>query len=236
MSSLYRVRPINVTSDCRSVAALLFSSRYLTGNESGGHGRPTAPSTMVLLSEVLAALSQDNAPPVLAAGGIANGAQIAAYLTAGASGAVLGTRFLLTPESPYSSAQKAILQAAKSKDTVRSLAFDLARGTNHWPEGIDGRGVRNKIVEDIDAGVEQQTVQERFRRAAEVGDPNYLLVWSGQGITLIDEIQPAKVRCCGHRGMLEHSADVCPHSYQHVVEDLHQELIEALRRAQRLLV
>ncbi|KAI0372799.1 2-nitropropane dioxygenase [Pilatotrama ljubarskyi] len=183
------------------------------GNESGGHGRSMAPSTMVLLSEVLAALPGDEAPPILAAGGIASGIQVAAYLTAGASGAVLGTRFLLTPESPYSSTQKAILQAAKSHQTVRSLAFDLARGTNNWPEGVDGRGIRNKIVEDIEVGVDPQTVQERFRRAAQASDPNYLLVWSGQGITLINEIKPAK----------------------EIVEELHGEILHALQRAQQIV-
>ncbi|KAI0629210.1 2-nitropropane dioxygenase [Trametes polyzona] len=164
------------------------------GSESGGHGRAAAPSTLVLLSEVLAALPQDNTVPVLAAGGIANGSQVAAYLTAGASGAVLGTRFLLTPESTYSSAQKSVLLAAKSHQTVRSLAFDDARGTNNWPQGIDGRGIRNRIVEDVNSGVDLKVVQERFRDAAKAGDPDYLLVWSGQGVSLMNEIKPAKVR------------------------------------------
>ncbi|KAH9852096.1 2-nitropropane dioxygenase [Lenzites betulinus] len=183
------------------------------GNESGGHGRSTAPSTMILLSEVLAALPQDSAPPVLAAGGIATGTHVAAYLTAGASGAVLGTRFLLTPESPCSTAQKSVLLATKSHQTVRSLAFDHARGTNSWPAGIDGRGVRNRIVEDIDAGVDHATVQERFRSAAQAGDADYLLVWSGQGVSLMDEIKPAKT----------------------VVEELHAEIVQALKRTWQFL-
>ncbi|KAI0819650.1 2-nitropropane dioxygenase [Trametes gibbosa] len=186
------------------------------GNESGGHGRSTAPSTMVLLSEVLALLPKATAPPVLAAGGIAHGMQVAAYLTAGASGAVLGTRFLLTRESPYSAAQKSVLLAAQSHQTVRSLAFDDARGTNRWPAGIDGRGVRNRIVEDIDAGVDHATVQERFRNAAQAGgdsDSDYLLVWSGQGVSLMDEIMPAKA----------------------IVEELHVEIVQALRCAQQFL-
>lgn len=178
-----------------------------SGNESGGHGRSTAPSTLVLLSEVLAALPQDTPTPVLAAGGIATGAQVAAYLTAGASGAVLGTRFLLTPESPYSAAQKAVLLGAKSHHTVRSLAFDDARGTNSWPAGIDGRGIRNRIVEDVEAGVDLPTVQERFRAATQAGDPDYLLVWSGQGISLINEIKPAKVSVISDCGDERNSDD-----------------------------
>ncbi|EIW58710.1 2-nitropropane dioxygenase [Trametes versicolor FP-101664 SS1] len=183
------------------------------GNESGGHGGAAAPSTMVLLSEVLAALPKESAPPVLAAGGIANGTQAAAYLTAGASGAVLGTRFLLTPESPYSDAQKSVLLGANSLQTVRSLAFDDARGTNSWPAGVDGRGIRNKIVGDAEAGADAQTLQERFRAAAQAGDPEYLLVWSGQGVSLVNDIKPAK----------------------DIVEELHADIVQALQRAQRLL-
>ena len=79
----------------------------MVGNESGGHGGATAPSAFILVSEVLAALPSPNAPPILVAGGLANGTQVAAYLALGTAGAVLGTRFLLTPESPYSDAQKA---------------------------------------------------------------------------------------------------------------------------------
>ncbi|KAI0763768.1 2-nitropropane dioxygenase [Trametes elegans] len=188
------------------------------GNESGGHGRSTAPSTLVLLSEVLAALPSASAPPILAAGGIATGAQVAAYLTAGASGAVLGTRFLLTPESPYSAAQKRALLAATASRTVRTLAFDTARGTNAWPAGIDGRGLRNGIVADVEAGVDEQTVQERFRAGVQAGDPNYMIVWSGQGISQINEIKPAK-------------ASTGPE----VVEELHVQTVEALQRSQELL-
>ncbi|KAI0641866.1 2-nitropropane dioxygenase [Trametes meyenii] len=183
------------------------------GNESGGHGAAAAPSTITFLSEVLAALPAGNTTPVLVSGGIANGTQVAAYLTAGAAGAVLGTRFLLTPESTYSPAHKAVLKAAKSSQTVRTLAFDDARGTNSWPEGIDGRGVRNKIVDDVLAGVDLATVRERFKKAVQEGDPEYLIVWSGQGISLIDEIRPAK----------------------EVVEELHADTVRALQRSQQLL-
>ncbi|KAI0675446.1 2-nitropropane dioxygenase [Trametes maxima] len=183
------------------------------GNESGGHGAAAAPSTITFLSEVLAALPTGNTTPVLVSGGITNGTQVAAYLTAGAAGAVLGTRFLLTPESTYSPTHKAVLQAAKSSQTVRTLAFDDARGTNNWPKGIDGRGVRNKIVDDVLAGVDLSAVQERFKKAVQEGDPEYLIVWSGQGISLIDEIKPAK----------------------EVVEELHADIVRALQRSQQLI-
>ncbi|KAI0741452.1 2-nitropropane dioxygenase [Daedaleopsis nitida] len=168
------------------------------GNESGGHGGASTPST---------------APPVLAAGGMANGTQVAAYLTLGAAGAVLGTRFLLTPESPYSDAQKAALLAAKSGSTTRTLALDYARGTYDWPAGIDGRGIRNRICDDIDAGVPHETVRELLTKGTQEGDAAYMVVWSGQGVSLMEEIKPVK----------------------DVMAELHTEVVRQLQRSQQLL-
>jgi len=81
--------------------------------------------------------------PVLAAGGLATGAHIASMLALGASGSVLGTRFLLSPESLYTNVQKAALIDADEMATVRTMAFDTARGTLGWPANIDGRGLKN---------------------------------------------------------------------------------------------
>lgn len=79
----------------------------------------------------------------MAAGGLATGVQIAALLTLGASGAALGTRFLLCPESLYTDRQRQALVDAESSQSVRTMAFDLARNTLSWPKGVDGRGLRN---------------------------------------------------------------------------------------------
>ncbi|KAI0819651.1 NPD-domain-containing protein [Trametes gibbosa] len=183
------------------------------GNEAGGHGGAAAPSTMVVLSELLAALPKAHAPPVLAAGGISNGSQVAAYLTAGAAGAVLGTRFALAPESPYAEMNKAAIQAATSSDTVRTNALDWAWNIYSWPAGINGRGVRTKIVDDIEAGVDHKTVQARHAKAVEENDPNYLVTWCGQGASLINERKLAK----------------------EIVEELHADIVRSLQTGQRLL-
>ncbi|KAI1796576.1 2-nitropropane dioxygenase [Ganoderma leucocontextum] len=183
------------------------------GTESGGHGGAATSSTFTLVSEILAALPQDGAPPVVAAGGMATGSQVAAYLTLGAAGAVLGTRFLLTPESPYKDAQKAALLAAKSGSTVRTLALDYARDTAYWPTHIDGRGLRNRIVDDIDAGVDHATVQARCKEGTAANDPSYMVVWAGQGVSLMNEIKPVK----------------------DVMAELHTDLVRQLQKSQRLL-
>ena len=112
------------------------------GIESGGHGPEAAPPLLTLLPSILSVTPQ-NGPPILAAGGLSNGAHVASLLTLGASGVVLGTRFLLSPESLYTDAQRQALISAGSTLSVRTMAFDHARGTLGWPRGIDGRGIRN---------------------------------------------------------------------------------------------
>ena len=100
---------------------------------------------MIILPQIISAISSENAPPIVAAGGVATGAQIASLLTLGASGVALGTRFLLSPESLYSDIQRHALVSADSSLSVRTLAFDHVRDTLGWPNNVDGRALRNGI-------------------------------------------------------------------------------------------
>jgi NAD(P)H-dependent flavin oxidoreductase YrpB (nitropropane dioxygenase family) len=85
------------------------------GSEAGGHTGEI--STMVLVPEVVDAV----APlPVLAAGGIASGRQMAAALALGAEGVWCGSVWLTTEEAETPPAVKAKMLAASSRDTVRS--------------------------------------------------------------------------------------------------------------------
>ena len=80
---------MSLSDKVRNVPVSLRKRSFLTGPfagiESGGHGSNTAPSVFTLVSSILAALPQ-GAPPVLAAGGITTGAEVAAFLTLGAAG------------------------------------------------------------------------------------------------------------------------------------------------------
>lgn len=181
------------------------------GIEAGGHGGSYAPPVFSLVSSILDTLPRPL--PVLAAGGLSNGRQIAAFLTLGASGAVLGTRFLLTPESLYSPAQKAALLAASATDTVRTLAFDEARDTLGWPRGVDGRGLNNALVRDREAhGVDVATLRARFAQHAG-HDADYAVVWAGTGVGSMREIKGA----------------------QDIVHELHGEILARLQASQGLL-
>jgi NAD(P)H-dependent flavin oxidoreductase YrpB (nitropropane dioxygenase family) len=88
------------------------------GTEAGGHtGEIT---TMVLVPQVVDAMGS---VPVLAAGGIANGRQMAASLALGASGVWCGSVWLATQEAETSAAVRGRMLDARSQDTVRTRSF-----------------------------------------------------------------------------------------------------------------
>ena len=88
------------------------------GTEAGGHTGEI--STMVLVPEVVAAVAPT---PVLAAGGIATGRQIAAAIALGAEGVWCGSVWLTTEEAETQPAVKQKFLAASSRDTVRSRSL-----------------------------------------------------------------------------------------------------------------
>lgn len=199
------------------------------GCEAGGHGHSQAPPLSALLADTLKRLpnlkpnnSTGTTPPVLGAGGLADGRTLASLLAAGCAGGVFGTRFVLTPESTYSDVQKEELVKAKSSATLRTFAFDDARGTLGWPQGTDGRGLRNSTVEEYERDLQEQVKagkedpegakrrMERYKQAAKENDTDRIVIWAGTGVGAMDAIVPAKK----------------------VVQDITQEAVEALSRVQ----
>jgi NAD(P)H-dependent flavin oxidoreductase YrpB (nitropropane dioxygenase family) len=115
----------------RLVAALCGSARHALahqqagvdiiiaqGGEGGGHTGDIG--SMVLWPEVIDAVAPT---PVLAAGGVGNGRQIAAALAMGAQGVWTGSLWLTVEESETPPAQRESLLRARSSDTVRSRSW-----------------------------------------------------------------------------------------------------------------
>ena len=90
----------------------------VSGTEAGGHCGEI--STMVVVPEVIEALKPYGNIPVLAAGGIATGRQMAAAMAMGAAGAWCGSVWLTTAEAETAPAVKAKMLTANSRQTVRS--------------------------------------------------------------------------------------------------------------------
>jgi NAD(P)H-dependent flavin oxidoreductase YrpB (nitropropane dioxygenase family) len=88
------------------------------GGEAGGHSGEVG--SIVLWPQVV----KEVAPtPVLAAGGIGSGQQIAAALALGAQGAWTGSQWLMVEEAENTAVQQAAYAKATSRDTVRSRSF-----------------------------------------------------------------------------------------------------------------
>jgi len=163
------------------------------GIESGGHGSSSAPPVLNLVPQILSALPPTGAPPVLAAGGLSSGAHLAAFLTLGAAGAVVGTRFLVAEESQYTDVQKRAIIAAKSGSAVRSYAFDELRGSTGWPAGVDGRALAIPAIAAVEkGGADVARIKEEVAEGARKGDPGAVIAWAGTGVGPLDRLQPAK--------------------------------------------
>jgi nitronate monooxygenase len=159
------------------------------GAEAGGHGGKRATLPFVPVVADLAAPA-----PVLAAGGIADGRGLAAALALGAAGALMGTRFLATPEVLAAGAVvKAIIEGA-GEDTERTRVLDIARRVA-WPARYTGRALRNAFADQWRGREEElegdEAAQEAFLAALERGDPAAVPVWASEAIDLVTEVVPA---------------------------------------------
>jgi nitronate monooxygenase len=105
------------------------------GIEAGGHVRGTIPM-MRLLHEVISAVDL----PVLAAGGIGTGQEMAAALAAGADGVRVGTRFVAAAEAAVHPEYVAALIGAEAQDTAYTKVFSAT-----WPDAPH-RVLRSSIV------------------------------------------------------------------------------------------
>jgi NAD(P)H-dependent flavin oxidoreductase YrpB (nitropropane dioxygenase family) len=159
------------------------------GAEGGGH--VGLMGTIVLVPQVVRAV----APlPVLAAGGIADGAGLAAALMLGAEGVLLGTRFLATPEAPLPDAYKQAICRSDGHDTLLTELHDVITG-QVWP-GAFARVLRTPFVQEWlgrEGEVRQRRAEllQRIRRAREQGDVANGSLLIGQDAGLIDRVEPA---------------------------------------------
>ena len=115
-----------------------------TGSEGGGH--VGAVPTSLLIPQVAAAVDV----PVIAAGGFFDGRGLVAALAWGAAGIAMGTRFLLTSDSPVPDAVKQVYLAADLAGTVVTTRVDgvphrvlRTRMVDHL--GVAGQGRRGRV-------------------------------------------------------------------------------------------
>ena len=154
------------------------------GTESGGHvGEMT---TMALVPQVINAVDV----PVIAAGGIADGRQLAAAFALGACGAQVGTCLLASEECPiHENYKQAILKAKDSDTTVtgRSIGGPVRVLKNKMAReylALEKRGASLEELEHVTLG--------GLRRAVFDGDMEHGSVMAGQVAGMVHEIRPLR--------------------------------------------
>jgi nitronate monooxygenase len=172
------------------------------GNDAGGHGLEKSAGLMTLLPEVDDMLSISYAnyrkPVLIAAGGITEGRGAAAALALGATGVVMGTRYLACPEANISKGyQVAVLKGMDGGvNTARGKLYDSLRGTTDWPSRYGGRSLLNQSWHDAANGMSFEENKRRHDEALKLGDAGWgenarLTTYAGTGIGLINSITPA---------------------------------------------
>ena len=156
------------------------------GAEAGGHPPPNEVSTLVLVRRVVKAVRL----PVVASGGIADGAGVAAMLALGAEAVQLGTRFIATPEASVHEAYKAAVLKADVGDT----AF-VGRGGHPIRQLKNAFSEKYLAAERVGASQSRagkdSSTESNLKQAALDGDVEWGKVEAGQSAGLVDEILPA---------------------------------------------
>lgn len=155
------------------------------GTESGGHvGEMT---TMTLLPQIIDAVDV----PVIAAGGIADGRQMAAALALGASGVQIGTCLLVSKECPIHNAYKEAIIKAKDSDTI---VTGRIAGT---PVRVLKNAMSREYVKREKQGADMMELEEftlgSLRRAVYDGDTKTGSLMAGQVSGQLKEIRPVEV-------------------------------------------
>lgn len=159
------------------------------GTEAGGHTGDVSTLTML---QVALALAGDT--PVLAAGGVATPAGLAAVLAAGCDGAWIGTPFLLAHEANVPASARARIAAAEETATVLTSLFDRLQDLP-WPARFRGRALQNAFTERWH-GRENEAAQdcaalEAFAEAKRIGDYDVANVYAGQSAGLVSQLRSA---------------------------------------------
>jgi nitronate monooxygenase len=185
---------VSTVADARVAAAEGADVIVAQGGEAGGHrsidGKPTTPDsttvgTIALLPQVVDAVRV----PVVAAGGIADGRGLVAALALGASGILLGTRFVATRESLAPELyKKRVLESESDATTVTDVLSGL------WARALANRFTR----EYTEAGapvlpplVQRSAANDVYIAALKQGDAEYYPMMAGQSVGLIRDLPGA---------------------------------------------
>jgi nitronate monooxygenase len=173
------------------------------GTEAGGH----VQAATALYDSLAAVIEEAGDVPVLAAGGIANGVHIRRALLAGASGVLIGTRFMATKEAAAHDDYKKVLTRGRAADTVLTVCFQDGwvnaphrvlrnRTFNMWeaagcPPPGKRPGEGDVIATNVVSGAFKTRYAASMPYATDRGDVTELACYAGQGVDAVRDIPSA---------------------------------------------
>lgn len=162
----------------------------VSGTEGGGHCGSV--STMVLVPEVKRAIQEHGDIPILAAGGIATGEQMAGVMAMGADGVWCASVFLPTTEAETSEIIKEKMVNASSSQTVRSRSRTGKHSRqlqSAWTDAWEAKGAPEPLPMPLQTMVSEPALAI-VNKQAEIGHKgakDLSTYWVGQGIGLVNE-------------------------------------------------
>lgn len=198
---------VGSVDEAKAAAETGVDAVIVQGVEAGGHVKGTTS-----IWELIPATVEGISPvPVLASGGIGDGAGLARVLELGAQGASLGTRFVASDEAWLHPEYKRRIVEATAEDTVLNELYNL------WWPGAPHRTLRNKTLEEWEAagcpppgerpgeGTSIGTMITSTGAALEwpryagagtpkpdfEGDIDYAPLWAGESVSVVNDVLPA---------------------------------------------
>ncbi|WP_108811498.1 nitronate monooxygenase [Sphingorhabdus sp. Alg231-15] len=161
------------------------------GGEAGGHTGDVA--TMVLIPEVCNALrDMGDDTPVLAAGGIATGSQMAAAMAMGASGVWCGSVWLTTAEAETNPVVKEKMLSATSRDTVRARSRTgkpSRQLRSPWTDAWEAEDAPTPLAMPLQSLVAEPPLRsiDKLSQGDNQGAKDLATYWVGQGVGLMNQ-------------------------------------------------
>lgn len=181
--------------EAKAIEAAGIGAIVAQGYEAGGH-RGTfdqdAPDERYSTAVLVRLLAKQTRLPIVAAGGIMDGAAIKAMLDLGAAAAQLGTAFILCPESSATPAHRAHMKSERAGATRMTAAIS----------GREARGIVNRLITHGEAPgspppaaypVAYDAAKQLHAAASKAGNHEFAAQWAGQGAPLAREMPAAEM-------------------------------------------
>jgi len=167
----------------------------VAGGEAGGHCGGV--STMVLVPEIFEAIQDVGDIPILAAGGIVTGRQMAACMAMGAAGVWTGSVWLTTTEAETAPVVKEKMLAASSSDTVRSRSRTGKHSRqlrSPWTDAWEQEGAPEPLSMPLQGMISEPALDKihKLSEGGHKGAQDLATYWVGQGVGLMKASQSVR--------------------------------------------